>query len=300
LDSHQGEEFLPDATVGSALAWARARFARASIESPQRTAEILLGHILAWDRVRILAHPEVLLPAPSLAELTVLVARRCAGEPLQYITGSQEFFGLPFRVTPHVLIPRPETEVLVEKAIEVAPRRGEVRAADVGTGSGCIAVAFARFVPHARVAAIDISGAALAVARENALKNDVLPRITFVRGDLLEMFRPRPCFHIILSNPPYIPGSEIAALDPVVRDHEPRQALFGGESGLDLYRLILKRAGDLLFQDGFLLMEIGAGQAEAVSALVLKNRFRVDSILEDLRGIPRCVVARKVSEGDNG
>jgi release factor glutamine methyltransferase len=293
-------EILPDATVGSALAWAREKLAQASAESPQLTAELLLRHVLGWDRARVLTHPESALTEVCSAELAVLVARRCAGEPLQYITGKQEFFGLPFRVTPDVLIPRPETEILVEKAIELAPPAGPLAVADVGTGSGCIAVAFAHFVPHARVAAIDLSQDALAVARENAAANLVLPRVTFLRGNLLDFIRPGPRFHMILSNPPYIPGGEVDALDPIVREHEPRLALFGGESGLDLCSRILQAAAALLLPSGVLLMEIGAGQAKAVSGLVYKNGLRLDSIIEDLRGIPRCVVARKTMEGADG
>jgi release factor glutamine methyltransferase len=293
-------EILPDSTVGSALAWAREKLAQAAIESPQLTAELLLRHVLGWDRARVLTYPETAVTAGRFTELAGLVTRRCAGEPLQYITGKQEFFGLPFRVTPDVLIPRPETEILVEKAIELSPSVDPVHVADVGTGSGCIAVAIAYFVPHARVEAIDLSQNALAVARENAAANRVLSRIFFLRGNLLDFIRSRPRFHMILANPPYISRAEIDTLDPVVGDHEPRMALFGGESGLDLCARIMESAAALLLPGGFLLMEIGAGQAEAVSGLVLKNGLRLDSIIDDLRGIPRCVVAQKTMERTDG
>jgi release factor glutamine methyltransferase len=287
-------------TVAAALSWARGKLSAAAVGSPGLTAELLLGHTLACDRVHLLTHPEQsLLPSQSDVYRS-LVGRRCAGEPLQYITGEQEFFGLPFRVTPAVLIPRPETEVLVEKALGLAAVCGVARVADVGTGSGCIAVSVAVAVRSAEIWAVDLSPDALEVARHNAARHRVADRIRFVVGDMMECFHPGPFFDLILSNPPYVAAEEIAGLDPGVRDHEPHLALLGGNSGLDVVARLVQQASVRLAPGGRVLMEIGAGQSLNTTGLATAAGLLVEAVLADLSGIPRCVVARRQSEGADG
>lgn len=196
------------------------------------TAEVLLAHILSWERARLIGHIYDPLAAGAWEKFRTLARHCAAGEPLHYLTGEREFYGLPFRVTPAVLIPRPETEILVEHAVEWVRRRGGgVRFVDVGTGSGCIAISVARELPGARGWATDISREALVLARENADRLGAAARIGFVCCDLLDCFPARPLFDLILSNPPYISGADVPELPRVVREHEPHQALFGGNRG---------------------------------------------------------------------
>ena len=279
-------------TVGAALSWARGELARAAVESPQLTAELLLGNTLGWDRARLLTHPEAPLPEDKGSRFAALVERRCAGEPLEYITGEQEFFGLSFLVSPAVLIPRPETEILVEKALTLAHDSGakSLRFVDVGTGSGCIAVSVARECRQSQVWAVDISPAALAVARRNAARHGVADRVHFVCADMLESFRPGQVSDFILSNPPYVACADIPDLPREVRDHEPRLALFGGKSGLAVCARLAAQAWRHLAPGGFLLMEIGEGQSEAVSRILREAGFAVEPAVPDLRGIPRCMI----------
>jgi release factor glutamine methyltransferase len=281
--------------VQSALAWAVRELSQRQVDSPRMTAELLLGHIQGWNRVRVLTHPGSPLSPETVERFASMVRRRAGGEPLQYIIGEQEFYGLQFRVTPAVLIPRPETEILVENAVAAArslgPRR--LRFADVGTGSGCIAVSFARHVPLSVGWATDISVDALAVARENAARNGVLKQIGFMRADFLEGFAPHPHFDLVLSNPPYVAAEDAAALPAQVREHEPAVALFSGSSGLDSYRRLIPQAIRRLVPGGGLLLEIGAGMSEQVSLLLEEAAFAVENIARDLQGIPRCILARR-------
>ncbi len=282
-------------TVGSAIAWAAAKLRAARVDSPRLAAEVLLGHVLQWDRARILGHVHDPLRARSLEEFQALVCRSAQGEPLHYLTGEREFYGLPFLVTTDVLIPRPETEILVEKAVDLARvRAGALRFADVGTGSGCIAASVARQLPDARGWATDRSERALAVARENSRRLGVEARLGFVCCDLLECFPPKALFDFILSNPPYISGSEMAGLPRTVREYEPRAALDGGESGLDLHSRLVPQAACRLAAAGCLLLEIGAGQAHAVEELIDQAGLALTESIRDLQGIPRCLVARRI------
>lgn len=283
-------------TVKSALVWAVAELQRASVEFPRRTAEILLEKVLGWDPVRLLSNIEARLAPVDAERFAALVCRRAEGEPLQYITGEQDFYGLPFHVSPAVLIPRPETEILVEKVLKLAEKLElvqEMRFADIGTGSGCVAIAITSQRPQWRGWAVDISPDALGVARLNAVRHNVAARIEFIRGNFLNCFAPRPCFDFILSNPPYVARAEESSLDRVVRDHEPHVALFGGESGLESYRRLIPQAGQRLFGSGHLLLEVGQGQATAVVRMLERGGFLVEDVVEDLQGIPRCIVAQK-------
>jgi len=232
--------------------------------NPRLESELLLSHILQRPRTFLLAHPEAQLTAERASDYAGLVARRATGEPLPYITGHSAFFGLEFTVTPDVLIPRPETELLVEQALARLKGRTAPLVADIGTGSGCIAVSVARHCPDARCYAVDISAVALAVARANAARHGVADRITWLEGDLLTPL-PEPV-DVILSNPPYVAETEWASLPLSVR-HEPRAALLSGVDGLDALRTLLKQAPPCLRPGGALFVEIGERQGDAAQVL---------------------------------
>jgi len=288
------EECVNLNSVKDALAWAERELVEAGIDFPRRTAEVLLAFAVKRDRVWILAHPEAPLSRAHIDLLRDLTERRKSGQPLQYITGYQEFFGRRFRVSAGVLIPRPETELLVEKTIELGRDLGKnLRFVDVGTGSGCIAVSVACGLAGSLGFAVDISFEALGIARQNASMNGAEDRIQFVCADLLNCFPPEPAFHFILSNPPYVSRREADLLPREVRDYEPDVALFSGESGLEIYRPLVRQAAPRLSPGGCLLMEVGAGQSEEVKGIAEEEGLFPEAVLEDLRGIPRCVVARK-------
>jgi release factor glutamine methyltransferase len=282
-------------TVGTARSWAIGEFKRAHVEPAGLPADLLLAHILGWDRVRVLSRPELSLEEDAWIRYQALVHRCAKGEPLQYLTGQQEFYGLLLRVTPDVLIPRPETELLVEEALSLM--RGlslpEIRFLDIGTGSGCIAVSVAHEFSGSVGWAVDISAAALRIARDNAVRHGVTARIQFVQADLLECFSLAPAFHLVLSNPPYVAREEYDSLPAAVRNHEPRGALFGGENGLEIYRRLIPDAASRLMPGGYLLLELGAGQQKSVEKLVETGGYTSLKVLNDLQGIPRCLVARK-------
>jgi release factor glutamine methyltransferase len=253
---------------------------------------MLVLHLIQRDRAFLMANPLSNLSAEGAVRYYVLLERRLAGEPMQYITGETEFYGLPFQVNRSVLIPRPETEHLVEKVLALAAGFEKPRILDVGTGSGAIAVALAHELPEAQVAAIDLSAAALAVARGNAERNGVAGRIRFVEGDLLAPFAGEQ-FEIVVSNPPYVAESDRAQLDVEVRDYEPGLALFAG-NGLDVYRRLIPDARAALAAGGFLALEIGYGQDEAVAGLLAEAGFKQIEFTADLQGIPRVASAQTV------
>ena len=251
---------------------------------------MLVLHLIQRDRAFLLANPLSNLSAEGAVRYYVLLERRLVGEPIQYITGETEFYGLPFQVNRNVLIPRPETEHLVEKALALAASFERPRIVDVGTGSGAIAVALAHKLPEAQITAIDLSAAALTVARGNAERNGVAGRIRFVEGDLLAPVAGEQ-FEMVVSNPPYIAESDRASLSVEVRDYEPETALFAG-SGLDVYRRLIPDARSALAAGGFLALEIGYGQDEAVAELLAKAGFKQIEFTADLQGIPRVATAR--------
>jgi release factor glutamine methyltransferase len=259
-------------------------------ESVRRDAELLLTHTLKKSRAWLLAHAEEELSGEQEANYTALVSLRRKGEPIQYITGETEFYGLPFRVTPEVLIPRPETEHLVEKVIELAARFQQPRIVDVGTGSGAIAVALAHECFFAVMTAIDISSRALAIAEENAKCSEA--SIRFLEGDLLTPVAGE-CFEIVVSNPPYVPSTDRATLSVEVREYEPALALFAGDDGLDVYRRLIPAAFDALIPGGFLALEIGYGQSKAITELLTRAGFEQIEFVPDLHGIPRVACARR-------
>ncbi len=247
---------LHSLNVGEALQEGTQRLRTVS-DTPRVEAEILLMHVTASSRAGLLAYPEHSLTPAQQSRYQKLVARRASGYPLPYLTGIVEFYALDFEVTPEVLIPRPDTEILVDLAL--ARRPGTV--IDVGTGSGCIAIALATHLPQAEVYAIDISSAALAVARRNAEMHSLDERIRLITGDLLDR-RPGPV-DLIVSNPPYVSTTEWTSLPASIRNHEPRLALDGGADGLEVIRRVLSQSQGLLKPGGGLLIEIGAAQGEA-------------------------------------
>ena len=223
-------------------------------------------------------------------ELRILVERRCAGEPIQYIIGETEFYGLPFHVTRDVLIPRPETEHLVEKVLSLAVRFPATRIVDVGTGSGAIAVTLAHKLPQARITAVDLSARALAVAEGNAKRNGV--DLRFLEGDLLAPVAEER-FDIVVSNPPYVAATARDTLSVEVREYEPALALFAGDDGLEVFRRLIPAAFAVLVPGGFLLLEIGFGQSPIIAALIASAGFAQIEFTPDLQGIPRVACARR-------
>jgi len=258
----------------------------------RRDAETLLMHVLKRDRAYLYARPELELSCGEIAHYNDLLERRCGGEPLQYITGHQEFWGLDLLVTPAVLIPRPETEHAVEAALELLRDLESPRVIDVGTGSGCIALTLASDLPQARIEAVDISPEALSVAHQNAERLGFSERVAFAKSDLLEKYlSDGETFDMVISNPPYVGESEADKLQIEVRDHEPHRALFGGVEGLDIYRRLIPQAYQVLKPGGWLVMEIGFSQEQQIQDLL--SYWKDVRSVADLGGIPRVVVARK-------
>lgn len=299
--------------IRAALKQAMSQLRVANIPSHTLAAELLLMHTLVCDRTWLYTHPEAALDPAAAEKFFALVARRAAGEPTQYLTGKQEFWGLEFDVTSAVLIPRPETEHVVEVALERLGPRGikinlatgapspPLRVADVGTGSGCLAVALAHELPHAEIFATDISAAALEIARRNATRHGVADRIHFLRTNLLEGFfhesritknESRP-FDLIVSNPPYIAHDEAHDLPREVRDHEPASALFGGPTGVEIYARLIEQSAALLRDGGNLVLELGYNSLDRVRAILAANpQWRDLKVTNDLAGIPRVLSAK--------
>jgi len=261
-------------------------------ERARRDAETLAMHLIDRDRVFLVTNPQAELSAEGAVAYSALIERRLAGEPIQYITGETEFYGLPLHVNRDVLIPRPETEHLVEKALSLAAEFERPRMVDVGTGSGAIAVALAHKLPGARITAIDVSPAALAMARGNAERNGVAGHIRFLEGDLLGPVAGEQ-FEFVISNPPYVAESDRASLAVEVREYEPAQALFAGKDGLDVYRRLIPAAHAALVSGGLVVMEIGYGQDAALAGLLAASGFEQIEFTADLRGIPRVVSSRR-------
>jgi release factor glutamine methyltransferase len=282
-------------SVRDALRGAMSELAKARTPSYALAAELLLMHVLACDRAWLYSHSEVAIEHQMAQKFLDLVRQRADGIPTQYLTGKQEFRGLEFRVTPAVLIPRPETEHLIEVVIERLGERGRqdnLRIADVGTGSGCIALALACELSSAEIVATDISNAALEIARENAKAHGVTERVCFVECDLLEAVgMENQWFDIVVSNPPYIARSEESQLQREVREHEPEQALFGGATGTEIYVRLIAESERHLRADGLLVLEIGYGALDRVLALLDNAAWREISVKNDLAGIPRVISA---------
>ena len=275
--------------AGAALEAARARLAATS-KNPRRDAGLLLAHVLGCDQTALLTHPERLLSAAEWQQFDRLVERRLASEPMQYLTGEQEFFGLSFEVSPAVLIPRPETEHLVEAVLDRFGREEEVRIVDVGTGSGAIAVSLAHAMPRSRVTAVDLLPAALAVARRNAERHGVIDQLVLLPSDLLAEVGGTD-FDAVVANPPYIATAEV--LEPQVANYEPHSALYAGPTGLEVYERLIPQAAGVLKPRGWLMLEIGYDQSSAVRNLM--HGWAGVTLVNDLQGIPRVVLGQKQS-----
>ena len=279
-------------TIGRILKWTEQYFKQKNIESPRLDAEVLLSHILGRERIYLYVHFDEPLEPTELARYREAIKQRVQRVPVAYIIGEKEFMGLTFRVTADTLVPRPDTEILVQAAVERLRAHGEApRFADIGTGSGAICLSVLHFLPKAQADTVDISPAARAVAEENAAALEAADRITFHTGDLLAPLAGQ-CYDAILSNPPYIPDSDIAALAPEVRLKEPHTALAGGKDGLDFYRRLTADAPAHLKDGGFLAVEVGIHQAAPVAALAVPAFSRTE-ILKDYAGIERVVIAWK-------
>jgi release factor glutamine methyltransferase len=301
-------------SVRALLKFGIAQLRDARVPSFTLAAELLLLHVLGRDRAWLYAHPEEVVSDENAQRFFALVARRAAGEPTQYLTGKQEFWGLDFEVTPDVLIPRPETEHVIEVALDRLAVR-ELRAgrpqtfngeglqiADIGTGSGCIAVALAKELPGAKFWGTDISPKALAVARRNAARHGFSDRIDFVESNLLECLgvsslatRHSPLLlDVIVSNPPYVGRREATALPSEVRQHEPEAALYGGEEGYELYAALVAQAARHLKPGGILVLELGHNSLPAVRPLLDAPAWTNVGVTNDLAAIPRVIAAEKL------
>lgn len=266
------------------------------VPQPRREASSLLQDVIGRDRTFVISHADDVLTAEQLQRFRQFVDRRAAGEPLQYITGRQSFFGLNFQVTKDVLIPRPETELLVETALTLVNSHDQPLVCDVGTGSGCIAVALLHENQGAAAVGIDLSEAAIRVARENATRHSVSSRLSLLVADgLTSLQAEHPTFDLVVSNPPYVAGSAVEGLQREVRDHEPRLALLAGPDGLDMIRRLLSESGSFVKTGGHLLIEIGFDQGAAVERLIDRNSWRLVDIHPDLQGIPRIVALEKTA-----
>ena len=266
-------------TIGRILKWTEGYFQKAGLDSPRLDAEVLLSYVLNKERIFLYVHFDQPMEAAELAAYKDCIKRRVQRQPVAYITGHKEFMGLEFKVTPATLIPRPDTEILVEAVLQRLKAGAEAAGsliADIGTGSGAICLSLLNYLPELQAVTVDISAEALAVAEENADRLELSERVEFLQGDMLgplaqqaERFSGR--LSAIVSNPPYIPRADIAGLEPDVRAFEPLGALDGGEDGLDFYRRISLEAGAYLSDGGVLLFEIGWKQKDAVSALLAQH-----------------------------
>lgn len=281
-------------TVGRLLTWTTDWLGGRGSDTPRLDAEVLLAHVRGCQRIMLYTAFDTVVSDAERARFRELVKRRGDGEPVAYLVGAREFFSLPFTVTQDVLIPRPETEGLVVRTIDLGKPTGAPRIVDVGTGSGAIAVAVAKHLPTATLAASDFSAAALEVARGNAARHGVIDRIEFVEADLLADPRLAGPWDVIVSNPPYVRDDEFAALPRDVRDHEPRAALVAGPTGVELVARLAGEAAERLAPGGWLLVEIGPSTVAAAEAVLAgQPGLEPGPTLKDMAGLPRIVQAQR-------
>jgi release factor glutamine methyltransferase len=273
------------------LNWTRGYFEGAGIAQPRLEAEILLAHALEVERLHLYLSPDKPLTADERTKFRTFIQKRHAGTPLQHLIGEVSFYGLRFRVRRDALVPRRETEELLDRTLRLVPRDEAARCLDLGTGSGVIAVCLARYLPRASVTAVDISATALELARENALLNGVDGRVVFLESDWFQSVSGD--FDLIVSNPPYVDTDALGELAAEVRDHEPRVALDGGKGGIEQINLLVAGAGDHLAAGGKLLLEIGHGQGDRVRELLMGSGLESVSIERDLSGLERFASARR-------
>jgi len=262
---------------------------QAGVETPILDAEVMLARVLDCSRTDLLTHPEMEPASDAISKFRQWIRRRCRREPLAYITGEREFYGLMFEVGPAVLIPRQETEVLVESALDILRRTSSPVIADIGLGCGCVAVSIAVRLPNVTVYGTESSREALAIARRNTRRHGIQDRVRCVEGDLLTPLA-ESAFDMIVSNPPYIPTGEIDCLQPEVSKYEPRAALDGGSDGLSVLRRLAAESPAYLKHGGHLAVEVGVGQSRVVGAMLSENGFQDVRFAEDLAGIERVVI----------
>ena len=280
--------------------------AKKGVESPRLDSELIVANVLGIQRLQLYLNFDKIIPSEKAEVIKEMLIKRGKRIPLQHILGSVGFYAVNIKIDRRALIPRPETELLVENAVLLLKGIESPSVLDFGTGSGCIGIAIAKHIPTAKITAIDISKDALELARENARINNVDDRTEFVQGDGFSVFslkeevvlnelkpNPAPLFDAIVSNPPYIPTEEIARLQPEVRDYDPLIALDGGKDGLDVIRILAKESGSFLKQNGFLAIEIGAGQIDNVFKIMEQNHWKIESVIKDYNKIDRIVIARK-------
>ena len=285
-------------TVLEAIQRSTEFLAKKGVDSPRLQTELLLAHLLQRPRMQLYLNFARELTPPEVEGFRELVKRRGQREPLQHILGSTSFCGLEIAVNRHVLVPRPETELLAERGWTFlnqlsAPNSQPLTALDFGTGSGCLAIALASKCPTAQIHAIDVSPEALALARENAARHGLADRIQFRHGDGLAAVPAGMRFDLMISNPPYIPSAEIATLQPEVRDYDPRGALDGGPEGLDYYRRLAAESAPYLKSGGRLMLEFGDGQVERVREILQAQKWIVETTQEDYNHQPRILIARR-------
>lgn len=287
----------PNWTIRSLLAWASADFKKRGVETARLEAEILLSHVLEIDRIRLIIDADRPLTAEELEKYKALVIRRRKNEPVAYLTGHREFFGLDFITDPRALIPRPDTEILVEVALGRTQELDlDARCLDLCTGTGCVLIALAKRRPTWQFTGIDISASALALAQKNAARLGAIWGVRWILGDLFQPLQTGERFDLITANPPYIKSSEMESLSADIRDYEPRLALDGGSSGLDYYARITELAENYLSERGMLCLEIGFDQAAAVSELLKARGFSELELARDYGGRDRVLSARRAPE----
>lgn len=280
-------------SIAQALQTASEELDRAGVPEARKEARSLLAHVLGIEWAVLITHSEKPVAEPSLNHFQELVSRRTTGEPAQYITGVQDFYGRRFEVTPDVLIPRPETEGLVETVLPLLSAAAPIWICDVGTGSGCIAITILCENPWVHAVGLDISAAALEVAKRNARAHEVTSRISFIRSDCFDAVSHDIAFELIVSNPPYVSARVLSGLQREVRDHEPRVALTPGDDGLAVIKRLINDAPSFLQANGHLVIEIGFDQSESIPSLVDPAIWQLIDILPDLQQIPRIVVLKK-------
>jgi release factor glutamine methyltransferase len=286
-------------TIGRLLEWTADFLGQHGADTPRLDAEVLLAEAHGCERIDLYARFNELAEEETRVAFRELVRRRSEGMPVAYLVGRREFYSLSFRVSPDVLVPRPETELLVMTLLDLAKEfsdaDGPLQIADIGTGSGIIAVCAAKYLPQSQLTAVDISPAALAVAARNATDHGVVDRIDFVEGDLFSAVPEDRKFHFVASNPPYISTDELEALMPEVRDHEPRLALAAGAAGTDVIERLVPQAAERLRVGGTLLIEISPMIQQAVIDLIIADgRYKTPSVAKDLSGNARLVTARRI------
>ena len=276
------------------MAWSAEDFKKRGIDSPKLDAELLVAHALGVDRIDLYLDLDRPLTEDERLEIRALIARRQKREPVAYILGHRDFYGRRFEVDARVLIPRPDTETLVQAALERLPEQEEYAVADLCTGSGIIAITLSCERPSLKVHATDLSADALALARANADRHQVLERVSFFEGDLFDAVPSTQRFSIVVANPPYVCRSDHATLSPEVRDHEPSMALVGGDDGLELCRRIVEQAAGHMADQGWLIMEVGEGQADGLKADgCWKAEWTWEQPIKDLNGIARVVALQR-------